>query len=73
MMELISMNWHENRDNPDDPKYELVPENKEFEALTVSVSMADEKERSARAKLIEKAFRRARELGIDETRLRFHV
>ena len=62
-MELISMNWHENRDNPDDPKYELA----------VSVSMADEKERSARAKLIEKAFRRARELGIDETRLRFHV
>ena len=69
MMELISMNWHENRNNPEDEKYELIPEKEEYAKLAVSVSMSEEKERSARAKLIEKAFRKARELGIDETRL----
>ena len=72
-MDIIPMNWNENRDDPENGRYELVCPMDEYAELKVSVRMADEKERSARAKLIDMAFKRARELGIDETRLRFHV
>lgn len=75
MDDLISVCWHENSDDPENKLYELIPEHEteETEKLHVSVPAADVTERAARAKLIEKMFQLSQEIGIDPSRLRFHV
>lgn len=72
-MTTISMDWYENREDPEHVMYELRCPDPAYEKLNVSIPASEVTERVARAKLIEKAFAQAAELGVDETRMRFHV
>ena len=69
---LLNVDWKYD-ETAENPLFELQCTDPEYSELHVSVSAAEVKERVARAKLIELAFQKAREMGIDETRLRFHV
>lgn len=53
--------------------YSLVCVNPGYEQLQAEISADAVTERAARAKLIAMVFERAREQGIDTSRLRFHV
>ncbi len=54
-------------------QYVLQCTDPDFPELRVSVPSDSVTERAARALLIERAFQKARDMGIDEARLRFHV
>ena len=69
---LLNVDWKFD-ETAEHPVYELQCTDPAFPDLHVSVSADEVKERAARAMLIEKAFLKAREMGLDETRLRFHV
>lgn len=72
--EIIQIRWHVNRE-ADPPEYQLVCINSDspIAAQPVSLSSADVSERVARARLIEMMFKKAHELGVDPTCLRFTV
>lgn len=69
---LLNMNWKYD-EKAEDPVFELQCSDPEFPELYVSVPASAVKERAARAMLIDLAFKKAREMGLDETCLRFHV
>lgn len=71
---LLFMVWHATTDT-DPPMYMLLCESDDpmRDALRVEIAADQVTERAARAKLIEQAFLKARELHIDTSRLRFHV
>lgn len=60
-------------DGAEKPMYELRCTHPDYPQLRVSIASDAVTERAARARLIELAFAKAKELGIDETCLRFHV
>ena len=69
---LLNVDWYFDA-SAEDPLYELRCTDPDFEELKVSIPASSVTERAARAKLIEAAFQKARDMGLDETRLRFHV
>ncbi|MDO4483197.1 MAG: hypothetical protein Q4C54_01825 [Clostridia bacterium] len=71
----IPMVWHLNDTDPENVYYELIYNGGDgkFDDLLVRIAAAEVTERVARAKLIEMAFNKAREKGLDTTRLRFRV
>ena len=72
--ELIMIRWHVDR-TVEPAVYMLICTNDDpvLKELTVSVPSDQVTERVARARLIEKMFKLARERGIDGTLLRFQV
>lgn len=69
----IVVSWQVDETDPEKPLYCLVSEHPEHPALRVTIPVSEVTERAARARLIEQMFNKAHELGIDVTRLRFHV
>ncbi len=68
----LSVDW-KTEGTDDKLAYVLQCTDPDYQELRVSVPADSVTERAARALLIEKAFEKAREMGVDETRLRFHV
>ena len=73
--EKIFIEWRVNDDDPEHKMFELYCLNQtgEMKNLLVQLPQEGTQERAARAKLITMMFEKAEELGIDVTRLRFHV
>lgn len=69
---LLNVDWKYDP-TAENPMFELQCTDPEYQELHVSVSASEVKERVARAMLIDLAFKKAREMGLDETCLRFHV
>ena len=64
-----------NSEDPEHPLYQLESVYKDgvYGQLIVNLPVEGNQERSARAKLITAMFDKAESLGIDVSRLRFHV
>lgn len=69
---LLNVDWKFDP-TADEPVFELQCSDPEYQELHVSVPASAVKERAARAMLIDLAFKKAHEMGLDETCLRFHV
>jgi hypothetical protein len=69
---LLNVNWKFD-ESAEEPVFELQCTDPDYQELHVSVPASAVKERAARAMLIDLAFKKAREMGLDETCLRFHV
>lgn len=69
----IVVSWQVDATDPEKPLYCLVSEHPDYPELRVSILSSEVTERAARAKLIEQMFNKAHSLGLDVTRLRFHV
>ncbi len=74
--EKIFIEWQINQSDPDHPLYELRSTRTDgvYANLVVNLPITKENpERWSRAKLIEMMFEKAESLGVDVSRLRFHV
>lgn len=69
----IVVSWFYDETDPEKPLYSLVCRDPAYEQLHVSIAASEVTERAARARLIEAMFGKAHELGLDVSRLRFHV
>lgn len=72
---ILHIQWFYDRTDPEQVRYELrcLDDDPMKDELVVGVSSEEATERVARRVLIQKMFDRARELGVDESRLRFRV
>lgn len=71
--EKIVVSWQVDESDAENPLYCLICEHPAFPELRVSIAASEVTERAARAKLIEAMFHKAHEVGLDVSRLRFHV
>lgn len=73
--ERIIVSWFYDQSDPENPLYCLICEDPDpaLADLRVSIPASQVTERAARAKLIEATFNKAHEMGLDVSRLRFHV
>ena len=69
---LLSVDWKFDP-GAEQPCYELQCTDPEYAELHVSLPAESVTERAARAQLIDKAFQKAMDMGLDVSRLRFHV
>ena len=69
---LLNVDWKFDP-TAEEPVFELQCSDPEYQELHVSVPASAVKERAARAMLIDLAFKKAHEMCLDETCLRFHV
>ena len=69
----LYIEWTTDSADPEHVVYRLACSDPAFPDLRAQIGADEVTERSARARLIAAVFERAREMGIDTSRLRFHV